>query len=206
MKIIYFLLLLILGSLSACSKQDIKRIEKDSKVVAIGDSLTFGYGGNGVNYPDELAKTIERRVVNSGVNGDTTQQVLHRIDKIIQEETPSFVILAIGGNDMLRGVGDDVIKENIYAIIDKLEKSDVTVIILAEPRPRTLGMIFNLSDASFYKEIAQNKKLFLINNVFSDLLSKDEYKSDLIHLNGRGYKKAAEQIANALIKQKIVVN
>ena len=193
-------------SISACSKQDVKRIEKDSKIVAIGDSLTSGYGGTGINYPDELAKIIERRVVNAGVSGDTTQLVLQRIDKIIQDETPSFAILAIGGNDMLRGVKDEIIKENIYKIIDKLEKSDVTVIILAEPRPKTLGMLFNLSDAAFYKEIAQKKNLFLISNTFSDLLSKDEYKSDIIHLNDKGYKKAAQEIANSLKNEKFIIN
>ena len=63
MNIIYFLLPLVFVSLSACSKQDIKRIEKDSKVVVIGDSLTFDYGGSGVSYPEELAKIIERRVI-----------------------------------------------------------------------------------------------------------------------------------------------
>lgn len=201
-KILLLTAMLLVGT--GCSKKSVVAIEKDAKIVAVGDSLTFGYGGGGVNYPQELSKIIERKVENEGVSGDTSAQVLTRLERIIQDDQPTHVLLSIGGNDMLRHVGDNEIKSNIYQIIDKLEEQKIQVILVAQPRPKSTGLIFGLSDADFYKEVAEKKNLILINNAFSSLLSKQEYKSDMIHLNAIGYKKVAEAIAKDFSDKKLI--
>ena len=197
---------LLMFTISGCNKHEVKIIEQNDKIVAVGDSLTFGFGGMGTTYPEELAKIIKRQVVNEGVSGNTSTQVLDRIDDIIQKEAPSYVLLAIGGNDMLRRVNDEDIKRNIIDIIEKLEKNGVKVILLAEPRPRYTGMLLEISDASFYKEIAKKKDILLISDAFTKFLNSEEYKSDLIHLNAKGYIKTAEKIAEELKKNKLIVD
>ena len=107
---------------------------------------------------------------------------------------------------MLRRVNDEEIKKNIIATIEKLEVHGIKVILIAEPRPRATGMILGISDAAFYKEIAEKKDLVLINDAFSKFLNNEEYKSDLIHLNAKGYTKTAEKIAEQLKEKKLIID
>jgi acyl-CoA thioesterase I len=206
MKHILTLLILSTFLLSGCKKQEVKPIEQNEKIVAVGDSLTFGYGGRGTTYPEELGKIIKRQVVNEGVSGATSAQVLTRIDDVIKNESPSYVLLAIGGNDMLQRVNDEDIKRNIIDTIEKLESNGIKVILVAEPRPRAIGMILGISDAAFYKEIADKKDVILISDAFTKYLNNEEYKSDLIHLNAKGYVKTAEKIAESLKDNKLIVD
>lgn len=206
MKHLLIIFTLSIFVISGCNKHEVKSIEQSDKIVAVGDSLTFGFGGSGTTYPEELAKIIKRQVINEGVSGNTSDQVLERIDDIIKKEAPSYVFLAIGGNDMLRKVNDEDIKRNITNIIEKLEQNGVKVILLAEPRPRFTGMMLGISDAAFYKEIAQKKDILLIGDAFTKFLNNEEYKSDLIHLNAKGYIKTAEKIAEELKKNKLIVD
>lgn len=173
--------------------------------VAIGDSLTYGFGTDKLNsYPQQLSNRLGIKIINEGKNGDTSLGVLTRLDSILERHSPSVVLLSIGGNDMLRGVSDKIIIENISNIIDRLRQNNVQVILIAEPRPSLKGALISLSDANFYWSIAREKKIPIIENVFSSLLSKPEYRSDMIHLNAIGYAKAADMIFNKLSKILII--
>jgi acyl-CoA thioesterase-1 len=73
-------------------------------VVALGASNTFGKGvSRGQAYPAQLeallrARGLNARVVNAGINGDTTGGMLARLDRVVPKGT-SVVILQPGGND-----------------------------------------------------------------------------------------------------------
>lgn len=185
--------------LASCSEKK-PVIERSSNIVALGDSLTFGYGGNGTTYPQELQKIIEIKVINEGISGDTSKDVLDRLPSVMDNKPISLVILAIGGNDMLRGSNDIEITSNINQIIDYFKSLNIEVVLLAEPRPSSAGLIVGLNDAKFYKKIAQEKNILLIEEAFSNPLSKKELKSDLIHLNSQGYREVANKVAYFLKK------
>lgn len=199
------ILLTTLILLSGCEKNTVTPIDKNDIIVAVGDSLTFGYGGSGVNYPQQLGIIIKRQVINEGVNGDTSAKVLVRIDDILKKQMPSYILLSIGGNDMLNRISDQEIKSNILAIIDKIHNNNVKVILISEPRPKTIGIIIGLDDAKFYKEISSEKNVLLISDVFSKNLNDENLKSDLIHLNNKGYIKTAEKIAEFLKNNKLII-
>jgi acyl-CoA thioesterase-1 len=80
-------------------------------VVALGASNTFGKGvARGQAYPAQLeailrAKGANVRVVNAGINGDTTEGMLRRLDQVVPKGT-SAVILQPGGNDRRKGSPD----------------------------------------------------------------------------------------------------
>jgi acyl-CoA thioesterase-1 len=73
-------------------------------VVALGASNTFGKGvSRGQAYPAQLeallrSKGLNARVINAGINGDTTGGMLARLDRVVPKGT-SVVILQPGGND-----------------------------------------------------------------------------------------------------------
>lgn len=80
-------------------------------IVALGASNTYGKGvARGQAYPAQLeailrAKGTNVRVVNAGINGDTTDGMLRRLDQAVPKGT-SAVILQPGGNDRRKGSPD----------------------------------------------------------------------------------------------------
>lgn len=196
--------------ITACSVKHSKNIplEPTQKIMAFGDSLTYGYGGNNTNYPQVLSDLIKYPVLNYGVNGDTTAGGLNRLEEAIDKENPSLVILSLGGNDMLRSIPEDTIVKNLHSMIDILKAKNIKVILLAEPQPTImhlfLGESLTLHDAAFYQQIAKEKDVTIINNVYSSLLSSKENKSDLVHLNEKGYIKVAQMLAKELKNENFI--
>lgn len=177
----------------ACSDTPkVAKLAKGSRVVALGDSLTFGYGAEkGQDYPSVLAGLTGWQIDNMGVNGDTSQNVLDRLDGVL-DKSPQLVLLGIGGNDVLRKVNASDTKNNIIAIIKALQGKNIPVILIAEPHLSASALFGKASDNPIYREIADELKVPLLEKAWSKVLSDDKLKSDQIHANGAGYKVFAE--------------
>jgi acyl-CoA thioesterase-1 len=210
-KIKLIISILIICTISGCNQNKLNytKLSSNSKIMAFGDSLTFGYGGEDQSYPKELADISIHEVVNYGVNGDTTAKGLDRIEEALEKEQPGLVILSLGGNDMLQQVPITVIQKNLKKMIHIIKSKNIQVVLLAEPQPRAIDLILgksiiNLKDASLYQEIAEGEKILNISQVYSDLLSDPKNKSDLIHLNGKGYKQVGQKVYQYLHEEKIL--
>lgn len=184
-------------------------LKKGDKIMAFGDSLTYGYGAEQNSYPHIMNNQTKYRVVNYGVNGDTTDKGLERLEEALEAESPQLVILSLGGNDMIQSIPNATISKNLIAMIQMIKKNNSQVVLLAEPKPRALDMVMgtsfiDLKDGDFYSIVAKQEKILNIDNVLSKTLSKQEKKSDLIHLNAEGYKEVAEKIIEKLQNTNII--
>ncbi len=191
-----FCVLLTLLVLSACSKEyPLSPIGPNDTIVAIGDSLTSGVGTQPANsYPSVLSTLLNRTVINEGVPGDKTQDVIRRLDGILSKHQPKLVLLCIGGNDFLRKTKRQRIVKNLRAIIQKIQSTGSEIVLIAVPEP---GLF--LSDSEIYQELSEQLEVTLLPDVLSDYLSDDDMKSDAIHLNSVGYRRLAENIKQLLI-------
>lgn len=175
----------------------IARLRLDATVVAFGDSLTAGNGASRDQaYPAVLSELIGREVINAGVPGETTEQGMQRLSPLLDEVEPQLVILCLGGNDMLRRMDRAAMKRNLAAMIDELKRRRIPVVLLAVPEPALMG----LEPDPAYRELADQYRLPLENDIFTELLADKSYKSDQIHLNAKGYRKVAEAVAQLLKK------
>ena len=108
--------------------------ERAVRIVALGDSLTAGYGVPGVDaFPAQLERALRARgrsatVVNAGVSGDTAAMGLARLNRSITDDTDA-VILELGANDMLRGFEPKVTRAALAAILRNLEDRRVVVLL-----------------------------------------------------------------------------
>lgn len=196
-NLLVIVLIFVLSIILGCS-QKLTPINKTDKIIAFGDSLTYGYGSTeGNSYPIILSKITGYNIVNEGLNGDTAQNGKIRLKETVQKENPAAVILSLGGNDMLRKNNQNL-KADLIEMIEYLKSNNIQVILLAEPSPNVLGMTIGLKDADVYQEVAKEEKVLLLDNIYSKYLSDNSLKSDLIHLNDKGYKKVAEDIAKRL--------
>lgn len=166
-------------------QQDI--LPAGSTVIALGDSF----------YPTVLADLSKWRVINAGVNGDTSADVLARVDKITKQN-PDLVLLGVGGNDVLQRVQSDTTRANITAIIDILQAKNIDVILVAEPYLSASALFGKVSDNPLYEDIADAKDVPLYSSGWSAVLSDDTLKSDRIHANAAGYRQFAEGLHDYL--------
>jgi acyl-CoA thioesterase I len=189
---------LLAALLAACSggQPKLPRLASDAVVLAFGDSLTFGTGADaGESYPVRLEALIGRRVVASGVPGETTSGGLARLPAAMQEVKPQLVILCEGGNDFLQKLGDAQAENNIRAMIRIARAQGAQVVLVGVPKPGLLP-----SPADFYADIAKDLRLPYEETALKKILTDNGLKSDLVHPNAAGYARLAEAIA-ALLKK-----
>jgi lysophospholipase L1-like esterase len=188
--------------LTACSKRKASSaaLKPDARVLAIGDSLTFGHGAPPqAGWPAKLAELTGWQIENAGVNGDTSAGALERLPSLLAGEAYDAILIGIGGNDMLRGVPPAATRDNLVALVEQARAHTPHVALLATPAPDAMrAAIGSLSDAPFYAEVAQAQQALLIADVYSEVLSDPSLRSDRIHANAEGYARIAQQLAERL--------
>lgn len=163
-----------------------------SKVVAVGDSLTYGYGASTESaYPQVLAALTGWQVINAGTNGDTSAEVLARTDDIMAQH-PDLVLLGVGGNDVLQRLPSATTTANISATIHQFKAADIPVVLIAEPHFSTSALFGKVSDNPICQGIADTENVPLYRQGWAQVLSDDTLKSDKIHANAAGYRHFAE--------------
>lgn len=190
--------------LTACGRKSARthaKIPEGSTVLALGDSLTFGYGANpGESYPAQLQKLTGWNIVNGGVSGDTSAQALSRLPALLARK-PKLVLVGIGGNDFLRKVPEEQTRANIAKIIETVQKENIPAVLVGVPHI-TLGALFgHLSDHPLYEDLSEEYGIPLFGSAWAEILGDNNLKSDQIHANGKGYRKFAEDLNQFLRKQ-----
>lgn len=181
------------------------------KILAIGDSLTAGYGLNITDsYPSQLEKKLLEKgesveVINMGVSGETTAGLLERIE-FIKKQKPELVLITIGGNDALRALPISETENNIFQIIKSL-KEQVTSdkIFLANIQaPGNLGSNYTSKFNSIFAKVADSEKINLMQFVVPEVFTDETLmQGDGIHPNSEGYKLIIEKYILPQILQHI---
>jgi acyl-CoA thioesterase I len=129
------------------------------KIVALGDSLTAGYGVPGVDaFPAKLEQALRTSgrsvvVANAGVSGDTASMGLARLNGSITADTDA-VILELGANDMLRGVEPSVTRAALAAILRDLEARRIKVLLCGVRTEPSLGDEYKSAFAAMFSGLA----------------------------------------------------
>lgn len=196
-----FLAVVALLAASACGgikKQT--RIASGSTVLALGDSLTFGYGAPpSAAYPEQLAGMTGWQVVNGGVSGDTSAQALERLPALMRQQ-PKLVIVSIGGNDFLRKLPENETRANIGKIIGTVKAAGVPVVLVGVPYFTLSSLVGSLREHPMYAELAKQHDVPLLEDAWADILSDSSLKSDQIHANAAGYREFAQKLEKFLKK------
>ena len=195
-----FLLYTALATHTACSsKAKHARIAKNSTVVALGDSLTEGFGAS-VAYPTVLQQLTGWNVVNHGVSGNTSADIINRLPETLSLN-PKLILFGIGGNDFLRKVDENETKNNIIKTIQHIKNNHIPVVLIAEPHFTVSALFGSFKDHPMYEEIARQENIPLLGDLWSEVLSDKSLKSDQIHANDAGYRYFAEKLAQFLKQQ-----
>lgn len=172
-----------------------------------GDSIVAGYG---LAESDSLAVQLEKyltsnkhevRVVNAGVSGDTTAAGLARLAWSLKRNQPDIVFLALGGNDVLRGVPPATTRQNLDAMLKILQEHDVKVIFSKVQAPANLGQAYVKQLDNVYEELATHYKVPLYPFLLLDLFNNPQLmQSDGIHPSAAGIKQITKSLGDYIIR------
>jgi len=143
---------LLLGGVAAAAET--------MRIVALGDSLTAGYGLDAeASFPVRLEAALKARghdveVINGGVSGDTSRGGLERLDWAVPDGTDA-VIVELGANDALRGIEPGVTLANLEAILERLAERDIAVLIAGMRAPPNLGEDYAAAFDAIYPDLAR---------------------------------------------------
>jgi acyl-CoA thioesterase-1 len=170
------------------------------KIVALGDSLTAGLGLDVEEaYPAILQERIDEagysyQVVNAGVSGDTTAGGLSRVDWVLEGEV-RVLILALGGNDGLRGLPAAEMKRNLAAIVERAQEKGAAVILAGMEAPPNMGSAYTSEFRQVFRDLAKEYDVaflpFLLDGVAGD---RELNQRDGIHPNAEGARRLADSI------------
>jgi len=165
-----------------------------ASVLALGDSLTAGYGVSPEQaWPVLLAGHTGWAVVNGGISGDTSAGA--RLPALLEEHRPVLVLVTLGGNDMLRKLPEGDTVANLGTMIDLVKARGAKAVLVATPKPSVAGAVFrSLSPPELYRKAAKDHAVPLIENAVGEVLSDPLMKGDPLHPNAAGH---------ALLEQKL---
>lgn len=130
------------------------------RIVVLGDSLSAGYGlAPGEGFPARLQSALDSRglkatIIDAGVSGDTTRGGLSRLDWSVPADADA-VIVELGGNDALRGIGPDITRKSLDAIIARLKERDQAVLLAGMLAPPNMGDDYAGRFNAIYPELAE---------------------------------------------------
>lgn len=133
---------------------------KPVKILALGSSLTQGYGlPPGTEFTTQLqqalkAQGIDADVVNAGVSGDTSADGLSRLDWSLADH-PDAAIVEMGSNDMLRGTPPAETEKNLRAILAKFQQNHIPVLLTGMQAQRNLGADYVAQFDAIYPTLAK---------------------------------------------------
>jgi acyl-CoA thioesterase-1 len=147
------------------------------KIVALGDSLTAGYGISAdAALPAQLERALRQKglavdIVNAGVSGDTASGGRARLDWSVPEGTDA-VIVALGANDALRGIDPKETRAALDDIVARLKRRGIAVLLAGMRAPRNMGEDYARRFDAIYPELAARHGVllypFLIEGVATD--------------------------------------
>ncbi len=157
-------------------------------ILVLGDSLSAAYRipveRGWVNLLQERLDTEypgSYRVVNASVSGDTTAQGLRRLPPLLEAHNPDLVIVGLGGNDGLRGLPLDQMRDNLQAIIDMSKAAGAEVILMSVELPASYGALFNSRFLGVFDGLEQANGLPRVSLGIHLLDSLDLMQEDGIH-------------------------
>ncbi|MCB0344117.1 MAG: arylesterase [Bdellovibrionales bacterium] len=172
------------------------------KVLFLGDSLAAGFGlSEEQSYPalvEQFAQDAGYSIVciNAGVSGDTTAGGLRRLDWLLRQRVDVLVV-ALGGNDALRGVDPSETRKNLTMIIRKYRDAapDGKVLLAGMKAPVNMGQSYTEAFSKVYPEVARETKVELMPFLLAGVAAVPELnQADRIHPNAAGQRKIAENV------------
>ncbi|HYJ84029.1 MAG TPA: arylesterase [Allosphingosinicella sp.] len=182
---------------------------KDVHVLAFGDSLTAGYGlPPGQGFAPQLEDMLRRNgirafVTNAGVSGNTAAQGRARMRWTLDglRSKPDLAIVALGANDMLRGLPPKQTRADLDSIVAELRRRDIPVLIAGMLAAPNLGSRYMAEYNSIFPDLARKHGAELYPFFLAGVAGNPSLAlPDRMHPNFQGIKRMVSGITPTVLR------
>ena len=160
-------------------------------MLVVGDSLSAEYGlkrGSGwVALMEQriAAQKIKATVINASISGDTTAGGRSRLPALLIQHKPTLVIIELGGNDALRGLPQDMTRDNLTTMAQAAQKAGAKVVLVGMQVPPNYGQDYAAKFAATFASAAKDTQSalvpFLLKGVADGPDAAKLFQADRIH-------------------------
>jgi acyl-CoA thioesterase I len=199
-RLVYALLLIAAPAAAAA---------RDVHVLALGDSLTAGYGlPPGQGFAPQLQAMLRRHglrafVADAGVSGNTAAQGRARLAWTLDglRSKPDLAIVALGANDMLRGLPPAQTRSDLDAIVAELRRRGIPVLIAGMRAAPNLGPDYRRDYEGIFPELARKHGTALYPFFLAGVAGNASLAlPDRMHPNFQGIKRMVGGITPTVLK------
>ncbi len=174
------------------------------RIVVLGDSLTAGLGLPASEaYPARLQERVDRgrwsfEVVGAAVSGDTTAGGLRRLAWALEGDV-RLLVVALGGNDALRGLPVEQMRDNLEAIVDETIGRGIHVLLAGMEAPPNFGRAYASTFRNVFRDLAASRDLTFVPFLLEGVAGVPALnQADGIHPNAEGAERVAAHLWRAL--------
>ena len=171
-----------------------------ARVVILGDSLTAGLGlAPDDAYPALLQARVDAEgwpieIAAMGVSGDTTAGGLRRLDWVLEGDV-ELLLVALGGNDALRGLPVEQMQDNLAQIIDRTLDRGTRVVLAGMEAPPNFGAVYTSNFRDVFRSLAESRDVAFVPFLLEGVAGvPDLNQGDGIHPNEEGAARVAEHL------------
>jgi acyl-CoA thioesterase I len=175
-------------------------------IVALGDSLTAGYGlPASKSFVTQLNAALRRNgvkahVVNAGVSGDTSAGGLARVDWLLADK-PDLVLVELGANDALRGLDPAETRHHLAEIIERIQHAGAHVLLVGMKAPPNLGPEYTEKFDRIFPDLAKEHKVPLYPFFLDGVVANPALnQADGMHPNAKGVAVIVERMLPILTR------
>ncbi len=162
-------------------------------ILVLGDSLSAAYGiERSRGWVALLQNRLQQagyphRVVNASISGDTTAGGLARLPRALEQFNPQILIIELGGNDGLRGLGNRQTRDHLDQMITLARAADSRPLLLGMMLPPNFGKAFTEKFLGIYRDLAEQRGVPLVPFFLQGVADRPEWmQGDGIHPNAAG--------------------
>jgi len=179
------------------------------RILILGDSLTEGYGvSESEAYPSLLEEKLNAelspktklryKIVNGGISGATTSGGVSRIEWFLQSK-PDYLLVALGGNDGLRGIPVEEMKKNIARILRAARQNEIPTMLAGMKIPPNYGPEYSVAFAKVFEDLAEEHEVPLIPFLLEGVGGEPKLNlPDRIHPNALGHRTLCQTVYQSL--------
>ena len=149
------------------------------KVLILGDSLSAAHnipvdqGWTQLFSTNIGASFAHTSVINASISGETTFGGLQRLPELLRQHQPSHLIIELGGNDGLRGLGFDQSTDNLRQMVLQADIQEVTVLLIGVRMPPNFGAAYNARFQQIFDKVNAEFDIHYLPRFLEDVAASD---------------------------------
>lgn len=174
-------------------------------ILIVGDSLSAAYGiPLDEGWVALLQQRLEAggypwRIVNASISGDTTANGRARLPATLASQDPGVVLLALGGNDGLRGLSLAAMQDNLAAMIAAAREAGARVLLIGVQLPPNYGPLYTERFQAVYRDLARETGVALLPSLVDGIgTERNLMQADGLHPNAAAQPLIRDRVWEAL--------